>query len=266
MTTRVSALYYYPIKSLGGIRIETASVKYTGIEFDRRWMLIDEENRFLSQRELNEMCLFRIEDLDATFKITHSIKKTEIELGKQSLVINKLKARIWNDEVEVSEVSETHNQYFSDLLNKKCRLVFKHKDSIRSVDKTYSKSITDEVNFSDGFPVLLNSQSSFDLLSEKLGSPVEHERFRPNIVVDNCTPHEEDSFKDIKIGEVILSIVKPCARCLIPTINPKTGEKSHSLNKTLATYRVQKNQILFGQNCLVKKEGVIKVGEFVAFN
>ena len=55
----VSQLFIYPIKSLGGISLDKAETTDRGFKFDRRWMLINEHNEFMTQREFPQMCLLQ---------------------------------------------------------------------------------------------------------------------------------------------------------------------------------------------------------------
>ena len=120
-----------------------------------------------------------------------------------------------------------------------------------------------QVSFADGFPFLIISQASLDDLNSRLDSPVEMNRFRPNIVVSGSKPFEEDTWKEIQIGECRFQIVKPCARCEITTINQQTAERGKEPLRTLATYRRDGNKVLFGQNMVALNTGKISVGDAV---
>jgi uncharacterized protein YcbX len=85
-------------------------------------------------------------------------------------------------------------------------------------------------------------------------------RFRPNLVVDGCEPYAEDSWQKLRIGDLTLRVVKPCSRCVIPTIDLETGKKGAEPLKTLAGYRMRENKIYFGQNVIAEGEGNIEVG------
>jgi hypothetical protein len=85
-------------------------------------------------------------------------------------------------------------------------------------------------------------------------------RFRPNLVVTGCEPYAEDTWHRLRIGELTFRVVKPCSRCVIPTIDLATGERGEEPTRTLATYRKRDNRIYFGQNVIADGEGELQVG------
>jgi uncharacterized protein YcbX len=93
------------------------------------------------------------------------------------------------------------------------------------------------------------------------------ERFRPNIVFTGGAPYLEDEMSAFKISGTTFYGVKPCARCVITTIDPLTGEKGKEPLKTLSQYRRQDNKIFFGQNLLIgaNATGRISVGDLIKF-
>jgi len=117
------------------------------------------------------------------------------------------------------------------------------------------------VSFADAFPLLLIAQSSLDELNSRLATPVPMRRFRPNLVVEGCEPFAEDTWKEIRIGNVPLHVVKPCARCVVTTVDTRTGEKGEEPLRTLATFRSVGNKVMFGQNLLHAANGTLRVGD-----
>ena len=57
----LSEIWIYPIKSLSGIRLTRAEVEEKGLKYDRRWMIIDENGVFVTQRTLYKMALIGVE-------------------------------------------------------------------------------------------------------------------------------------------------------------------------------------------------------------
>ncbi|HBL54839.1 MAG TPA: hypothetical protein DDZ36_02830 [Deltaproteobacteria bacterium] len=115
--------------------------------------------------------------------------------------------------------------------------------------------------FSDAYPLLLISEASLNDLNNRLPEPVAMKRFRPNLVVNNTKPYEEDSWKKIIIGECEFQVVKPCSRCILTTVDPETGEFSGKEPlRTLATYRKQSGNVMFGQNLIATIKGKLEVG------
>jgi uncharacterized protein YcbX len=119
------------------------------------------------------------------------------------------------------------------------------------------------VSLADGYPLLMISRESLDLLNSKLDRPVEMLRFRPNLVVSGGKSHEEDFLKRFRIGNNIFEAVKPCARCVLTTVDPITGNSGEEPLKTLSTYRKQGAKINFGMNIIPADYGHIQEGDEV---
>ncbi len=257
----ISHLYVYPVKSLGGIELSSARLTDRGIEHDRRWMLVDEDNRFLTQREFPQMALLRT--------AIHANELTVYEKGNEvdTISVNLyqpsgslINVQIWDDMCEAIDMSDTVNKWFTEKLKRICKLVYMPDDSKRKVDTDYATA--DELTgFSDAFPVLMIGLASLDDLNSRLETPVPMNRFRPNIVFTGGTAFEEDTMKHFQINGIDLYAVKPCARCVLTTTDQETGITAKEPLKTLSTYRTGNNKVYFGQNILYKNEGMIKVGD-----
>jgi uncharacterized protein len=258
MMKRVSALYIYPVKSLGGIALNSAHVLPKGLQYDRRWMLVDENNQFLTQRVHAGMALFKTAMHEDGIVVRYRDKGDIIIPFQSSGEL--LRATVWNDEVLVQEVSKAHNEWFSAMLGIKCKLVQFPENHERKVDPDYALD-NDETSLSDGYPVLLIGQASLDDLNSRLEQEVSINRFRPNIVVEGSVPFEEDTWKKFSIGHAKFAGVKPCARCVMTTVDQETGAKGEEPLRTLSTYRKTGNKVMFGQNLLVVQPGVINVGD-----
>lgn len=253
----------YPVKSIAGVSHEKAFVEERGIAGDRRWMLIDEQHRFLSQRNSPEMALFDLavneNSIEVWLRSDHSQKHTiPLTLNYGAIV----QADIWNDTVDVIWPELSADQWFSKLLKKKCKLVYMPDNSNRLAEPELVKKPV-QTSLSDGYPLLLTSCTSLADLNQRAGIHLEMKRFRPNLIVDGAQPYEEDRWKIIKIGEVHFQLIKPCARCVITTIDPSTGQKGNEPLHTLSTYRKKGNRLLFGQNMICLNEGVIHVNDVV---
>lgn len=264
---KVAAIYVYPVKSLAGIDVKKARVEPRGLQWDRRWMLVDVNGQFLSQRTLPILGGLQPE-LTENHLVIHDLKN-----GKESLTIPLLtstkesaKVVIWDDTVNAVTVSEEADKWFSDYLGQPCRLVFMDEAAKRKTDPRYALSTQDEVSFADGYPLLMLSESALDLLNSKCPEPMQVARFRPNVLLSGCKPHEEDEWRDIQIGSVDFTGVKPCARCVMTTIHPKTLVKSAEPLATLTGYRKRGNKIFFGENFIPHQSGMIQVGDEVVVN
>ncbi len=260
----VSQLFIYPVKSLGGFSVQQVQVLPKGFALDRRWMLIDEANRFLTQREYPAMSLFKTspDAENGSFWVSFQgqcITVPANPLGKALL------ADVWGDEVEVIEVDPEISHWFTQHLNQPVRLVYFPETNPRPIDPDYALGSDNQTSLSDGYPILILGQSSLDDLNTRLEEKVPVNRFRPNIVFTGGGPFEEDGWRNFKIGTVPMAAVKQCARCIITTINQQTGEKGKEPLATLSSYRKLGNKVLFGQNVIPLKNGIISVGDEINF-
>ena len=253
----VSGLFIYPVKSCRGIIQAESQVEAFGLKHDRRWMIVDTHGVMLTQRKLARMCLIQPE-LTATGLTlkTHGMSEIEVTIPDHN---NSRLVKVWNDQCQSYDAGDEVANWLSELLATECRLVYFPEDEFRQVDLTYAKQ-GDKTAFSDGFPLLVISQASLDDLNQRLSIPITMNRFRPNIVVQGCHAFAEDNWKKIRIGENTFRIVKPCSRCVIPSINIETAEKEDEPTKTLISYRKQANKIFFGQNVIADGTGKIETG------
>lgn len=257
---KLESIYIYPIKSIAGISLKEAVVKERGLQYDRRWMLIDESNQMITQRNFHNMALIRMEIEDEQMVLRQSAKDSEVL--KIPLQIHdgvSVNASVWNDQVKLIWPQLNADEWFSDLLKTHCRLVYMPDDSPRQVDPKYvSKSMN--TSLSDGYPFLLANTTSLIDVSQKSGIKPEMERFRPNLVVKTQEPFEEDQWKRITIGNISFRLVKPCARCVMVTIDQNTGKAGKEPVKSMSTYRKVDNKILFGQHAIAETFGRIRIG------
>jgi uncharacterized protein YcbX len=260
---KISELFIYPVKSLAGIMVDSAKVERRGLEFDRRWMLIDATNKFLTQREFPKMALMRTSvDRDGV-RFEFDGREFSVPALPDSVRIETVE--IWNSRVAASIYDEQVNRWFSDSLGAEIRLAAMPETTRRAVNPDFAVRGDDHVSFADGYPVLIIGQGSLDDLNSRLENPVPMNRFRPNFVVEGAAAFAEDGWKKIRVGETIFDVVKPCARCVVTTIDQAKGDKTGvEPLKTLASYRTVGGGIMFGQNLIAESEGgVIRVGDEV---
>ncbi|MES2849010.1 MAG: MOSC N-terminal beta barrel domain-containing protein [Bacteroidota bacterium] len=256
----VSHLYVYPIKSLGGISLSSVNITDRGFEYDRRWMLIDERNNFLTQREFPVMALLQVEIVADGLKVFHKENKTDfIIIPFKPLLNERVNTNIWRVPCDPLLVSDAADKWFSAMLNSPCRLVYMDDDTQVAIDERYNinNSLT---SFSDGFPILMISQASLQDLNSKATEQLPMNRFRPNIVISNANAYEEDTLKEFVINGITFYGAKPSARCVITTIDQNTTAKGKEPLKTLATYRSMNNKIYLGENVIADAVGEISVG------
>ncbi|MFN2502027.1 MAG: MOSC domain-containing protein [Pyrinomonadaceae bacterium] len=258
----ISEINIYPIKSLKSISLQSAKVEERGLQHDRRWMLVDEKRRFLTQREFPVMSRIRVSLSSDLLEAELDGRAISVPTGAQEKQVGNV--AVWNSSVKAAFFEPEVDEWFSEVLGTRCQLAAMTDISKRLVNPFYAvRRFKDVVSFADGYPFLLIGEGSLADLNERLGEPVPMNRFRPNFVVAGSEPFAEDSWKKIRIGDTLFHVVKPCARCVMTTIDQTAGEKSGTEPlKTLATYRNKRGKVMFGQNLIADASGgTINVGD-----
>lgn len=258
----LSEINIYPIKSLSGISVKNAKIEERGLMFDRRWMLINEKNEFLTQREFPMMAAIGVALDDKNLVISFKTDKKKIAFAPKTEETANVK--IWRSTVRARIYEKETNQWFSDVLQTNCRLVLMPEESKRIVNPIYAvRKFQDKVSFADGYPFLLIGENSLSDLNGKLENPVPMNRFRPNLVISGTKPFAEDEWKKIKIGDSVFHVVKPCDRCVITTIDQRSGVKDGKEPlKTLNGFRNKNGKVLFGQYLIAENSGgILEVGD-----
>ncbi|RFB73306.1 MULTISPECIES: MOSC N-terminal beta barrel domain-containing protein [unclassified Herbaspirillum] len=279
----LSALHIYPIKSCGGISLPQAAVGEFGLNLDRSWMLVDGDGRFLSQREHGRMATISTaleHDTPALLTVrapgmADLHLPTRIEQGAPRLPVT-----IWDDVVDALDCSDSAHRWFSDYLQADVRLVRFDPQSRRVCSQRWTGDLTATTQFSDGFPILVVGEASLQDLNlrlQKKGTPaLPMDRFRPNLVLSGLEAYEEDYLDTLSFGpvgrEVVLKLVKPCARCPVPGIDQQTGLRDADWPDepldTMAAYRANERVgggLTFGQNAIVVQgwDNLLAVGQDV---
>lgn len=263
----ISEINIYPIKSLKGISLNESLVEGKGLQFDRRWLLVDGKNEFYTQRDFPKMATIETDVSENGLKVSDGENFLQIPLEPREKLPATVK--VWSSRVRALVYENDVNDWFSDVLQTDCRLVLMPEESKRRVNYFYAVHKDDAVSFADGYPFLLIGENSLADLNARLDEDVPMNRFRPNFVVAGSGAFAEDGWKKIKIGDAVFHVVKPCSRCVITTIDQETGSfTGKEPLKTLATYRIPKRsvkrKINFGQNLIAETIGVkIKVGDTV---
>ena len=258
---RLHSLHVYPIKSCAGITLDEALLIETGLEFDRAWMVVDPQGVVVSQRELPRMALVR-----PTLRQSDMLLRAPGMLAlhvQLDAVEAPTRATVWGDEVAAYDMGDLCAQWFSDFLGRRLRLVRFDPEQKRLSDKRWSGEIDAENAFADAFPLLVASTAGLAEFNRRLAAAghatVTMERFRPNLVLDGLDAHGEDALDEIVFdsddgGLVKLKLVKPCARCSIPDVDPANGEPGHAVGDTLASYRADARldgALTFGMNAVI---------------
>jgi uncharacterized protein YcbX len=278
---QIAQLWIYPIKSCAGVALDEAVLTDTGLDLDRAWMVVDELGEFVTQREYPRMALVRPQ-----------LKQLEMVLRAPGMlalhvsvdaVESACRAKVWDDVVAAYDMGDIAAQWFTDFLGaddktedrKKFRLVRFDPEHQRLSDMKWTNGVRAYSQFSDGFAVLVMTESSLPLLQAKLAENgfnnipnVTLERFRPNIVLKDLDAHDEDHIDSINIDGVVLKLVKPCARCPIPAVDPATAQVSPEISAALGTYRANASRngaITVGMNAIITN-GIgqtLRVGQVV---
>lgn len=260
----VSELSIYPIKSARGLSLESIQLNKIGPDCDRRWMVVDKNNTFVTQRKFPKMCLINTELKDGNLTMSaDGSGECKVPTGGAEV----RRSSVWGTKVEGEDCGDEAARWVSDYLNKECRVIYMNERYSRLVDPRFATQ-KETVSFADGFPLLVTTQASLNDFNAKLiesgaGFEVSMERFRPNIVITGNSAWSEDTWQRISINGIELSLVKPCARCIMPSVNPQTAEKQMAVNQALLKYRRRNKQTYFGQNALYSALGTINVGDAV---
>ncbi len=256
----LSAIYCYPLKSARGYAVPAATMDRFGLEGDRRWMLVDEGGRFVSQRSLADMALLAAMPEGDGLRLEWSGESVTVE--RPSPQGECVIARVWEDTVVAPLADPDVNAWLSERLGESVRLVHYPDTALRGVEPGYAPP-SQLVAFSDGYPLLVIGEASLEQLNARLPAPVPMDRFRPNLVIAGAEPHAEDQWRTLKIGDARLQLVKPCSRCVVPSIDQATAQRDPHINRTLAGYRRREGVIYFGMNAIAGPGSQFRVGDAV---
>ena len=257
---RVQSLYIYPVKSLAGIEVSSFELDDFGPAGDRRWMLVDNQERFITQRQLPLLA-----------NVVTRLGPEGVEIGIPGQGDFALKpgvggvvVKVWHDTVDAVAGPDAASDAISRYCGQKLRFVYMPDDSFRRVDPQRVRE-NRRVGFADGFPLLITNQASLDELNSRLADAVEMRRFRPNIVISGPEAWSEDRWKSVTVGETRLVVAKPCSRCVMTTVDPGTGLKDPETEplRTLSRYRRTEDGVIFGQNAVHQSCGRLSVGDAV---
>jgi uncharacterized protein YcbX len=259
---KISDIIHYPVKSFAGNHLSTCEVHERGLKDDRRYMLVDNDGTFVSQRKYP--LLSQIEVGITESNIILRDRRTNESINHQlEFELKKTDVKIWRSNTTSHQfLYKELDEWISDRMGTSLRFVYMDESDHRSMNPEYAKE-NEIVSFADGYPILICNAASLAILNSKLDSPITMSHFRPNIVLDHHTAWEEDNWKRLKIGEVILRIPKPCARCTVINIDPNTGEKNKNVLLTLSKARLSEEKILFGINAIIEKTGIIGLDDKV---
>jgi hypothetical protein len=270
---RIAALYVYPIKSCAGIAVDAMRFDALGPVDDRRWMLVDDDDEFVTQRELPRLALVRPARVDGGLRVLAPGMPALTVAGRGG---ERRATRVWDDRCAGFDEGTEARAWFSEFLGRPVRLLRFDATAPRAASRSWVGEAAGRpgalTRFSDGYPLLVVSRASLAALNARLAShgmpeaPVQ--RFRPNVVVDGLDAFEEDTLDALAAagGGPVLRIVKPCTRCTITEVDPQAGRHEPGMLQVLATFRADPTlggAVTFGQNAIVAGglDGALRVGD-----
>ena len=257
MNPRIKSLHFYPLKSAQGLSVQSMELSSTGPKYDREWMLINKNNSFVSQRTHPMLSQVRVkmtdEELVCEVESQSPISIPLTEYGDD------VKIEIFGKEASADLLNNKYSEWFSDFLKSDVKLVRSPQNDKRATSGR--KGPVTPIQFADGYPLLLANTATLNELSNRLGSEIPMERFRPNIVIENAALDIEDSWRKFTTSGITFLCAKACSRCAVIDVDPATGKKSKEVSKELKSYRMKDNQILFGINLIHESLGTLNVGD-----
>lgn len=264
---QVTRLFVYPVKGCAGTEVPAVELDAFGPRNDRRWMVVGTDpGRFLTQRSHPAMALIRPRVDDGGGLAVDAPGEETLAVAVPPARAFRRPVRVWADGVEAADAGDEAARWLSRVLGDDVRLVHMPDDVIRPVDPSRAPRSDARVSFADGFPLLVVSEESLGELNRRLAAtgagPLPMDRFRPNVVVLAGEPHGEDRWERARLGAIEVRGVKPCARCVVTTVDQSTGKGGVEPLRTLATYRRREDgQVLFGQNAVHMQTGRLSVGD-----
>jgi uncharacterized protein len=262
---QILEIWIYPVKGLRGISISEIAVEPWGLAGDRRWAVIDADGRCVSQREVPQLATIDAIAFGGDLILSAPGGTSHI-LHVPSATATRGSATIWGELVPIQLASQSDHLWISGLLSGYYRLAYMYDPSrSRAVDTTFGRE-NDRVSFADGFPLLLATRPSFNDLNERLAEPINISRFRANVIVDGEIPWAEDNWREVILGEINFRVAKPCARCVVTTVDQESGQKCDSGEplRTLSKFRRNaRGEVIFGQNLIPDTLGFLRIGDVV---
>ncbi len=261
---RLAEIRIFPVKGLRGEVLDAAEVTKAGLAGDRRWMAVDAQGRFLSQRTLPGMAVVQAALMPGGVVLA-AAAAGEVFVAVPGEAASAVRVAIWRDTVPAVDAGDAAASWLAGVLGVACRLVYLADAAARAVNPEYGAA-GDVVSFADGYPVLLTSVASLGAVNDALAAPVEMLRFRPNLVIEGAAAWAEYAWARLRIGGVVFRVAKPCERCVVTTIDPETGLQPDAEEplRTLKRFtRGARGQVLFGQNLVPDGGGVVRVGDAV---
>lgn len=257
---QVSQLFIFPLKSAAGIALPSIDVEPRGPRDDRRWMLVDAQNRFVSGREIGALVKLSANASERGLALRWGDETLQVEYPADHA--ERCEVTLWDDQVDAALASDAAATWLSDRLGRPLRLVYMDARSHRPVSTSHVQG-EHEVSFADGYPLLLLSAAAVREVDRRAGGGIDARRFRPNIVIEGSEAHEEDRWKRLRIGDIEFLNPKLCVRCVFTTVDPDSGLRDSRGEplRSLKEYRRSDRGIIFGVNLIALGTGRIQLGD-----
>ncbi|MFI1179209.1 MOSC domain-containing protein [Streptomyces sp. NPDC020799] len=270
-TPSLTAVHFYPVKSMTGRAVAEAAVEPWGLAGDRRWMLADDSGHMITQRQQPRVALAAAEPLPGGGVRLSAPGCAQLDVAvPDPAERGTVTVQLFRDKVEGVPAGEAVDAWLSAYLGTPARLL--HMDdpaTRRPIDPAYADP-GETVSFADGYPLLATTLASLDALNTLISQgdhpdegPLPMNRFRPNVVVDGTAPWAEDDWRRVRIGEVTFRAVKLCGRCVVTTTDQRTAERGKEPLRTLARHHRIDTSLVFGTNLIPEHTGVVRVGDEV---
>jgi uncharacterized protein YcbX len=266
VSPRLTSIHRYPVKSLRGESLDVAQVEPWGLVGDRRWMLVDADGDAITAREVNAMLLIRPEITGDGLRVTGAdLAPLETPTPDPD---HQVPVSVFDSHFTAAPAGPEADAWFTKAMGRTARLVHLDDPGRRPTDPRFSES-DDRVSFADGYPLLLATEESLAALDDVVvegartdGEPLPMTRFRPNLVVAGVEPWAEDDWRRIRVGEAVFRAVKGCARCVMTTVDPETGQRGKEPIASLARLRRWDGATWFGINLVPDSpDALVRVGD-----
>lgn len=255
----LTGIFIYPVKSGRGIALSEARLGDRGLEHDRRFLIVDANGRFVTQRDDPTLALLSTAIVGDQLALSFEGAQLRVPLVPNQG--SPRRVRVFADEIDGAlDLGPAPHDFLRAAFGRPLWLVFMPDQVQRQVDPKYA-SAQDIVGFADGFPYLLTNESSLSALNVHLSNPVPMRRFRPNFVIEGADAYAEDHFGDLTIGKIPFRALKPCSRCVIVDTDPDLGVRSPGPLAALAHTHTIGKRAMFGQNLVARGAGVVRVGD-----
>ena len=258
----VTELRTYPVKGFRGVPSASAEVTPCGLEADRRWMVVDANGKFITQRIINAMATITA-TVDGVALLLAADGAPDL-LVAASTLLPEVTVNVWGHQVQAVDCGDGAAEWLQARLGRPCRLAYMADPRARPVDPAYGGLPGDHVSFADGLPILLTNMASLADLNTRIADGIPMARFRPNIVVNGDVPWAEDDWQNLQIGSLRFRANGSCPRCAVSTIDQMTGVRSPDNEPIRALGGFRRDvtgQVLFGRYLTPLDGGTIRVGD-----